>query len=188
MTTKEYQDNLYISLRSKLSELEIKNEWIAFPESTKHYSPRVDIAIGPFSIYQQNIDEYDRLINQGNIRSFLRSLYDCHKDNIAIECQNENHIEIPNFEELLIKNRNARCLLAFEIENRNSRKHIMGSLINAASLGRIGIGIAYSENTLKTFIRILKYLQFLKQVEKNTYDTTNFLIITKEQMVAILNN
>ena len=62
----------------------------------------------------------------------------------------------------------------------------MGSLINAASLGRIGIGIAYNESVKRTFLRILNYLAFLKRVEKNTYDTTNFLIITKEQLSELL--
>ena len=64
----------------------------------------------------------------------------------------------------------------------------MGIVINAASLGRIGIGIAYSDKTFRTFIRILNYLGFLKRVEKNTYDTTNFLIITKDQMTTLLND
>lgn len=62
----------------------------------------------------------------------------------------------------------------------------MGSIVNAASLGRIGIGIAYNDSVLRTFIRILAYLSLLKRVGKNTYDTTNFLIVTKEQFLTIL--
>jgi len=63
----------------------------------------------------------------------------------------------------------------------------MGSMINAASLGGIGIGIAYNDSVKRTFVRILNYLGFLKRVEKNTYNATNFLIITKEQIESILN-
>ena len=48
----------------------------------------------------------------------------------------------------------------------------MGSLINAASLGRAGIGIAYNDSVKRTFVRIMNYLRFLKRVEKNTYDYT----------------
>jgi len=39
----------------------------------------------------------------------------------------------------------------------------------------------------RTFVRILNYLGFLKRVEKNTYDATNFLILTKEQIENLLN-
>ena len=63
----------------------------------------------------------------------------------------------------------------------------MGSMINAASLGRVGIGIAYNDSVLRTFIRMLNYMGFLKRVEKNAYDTTNFLIVTKEQFQEIVN-
>ena len=187
MTTKEYQNSIYPLLQAKLNGLEVENEWTAFRGYHNHYSPRVDLAVGPFSIEsgQNKMEEYNQLVRQDNINSFLRSLYDLHVENIGSEYLNE--ITIHNFDSLLHKNQNARCFLAFEIENKNSKKHIMGSLINAASLGRIGIGIAYSEKTFRTFIRILNYLGFLKRVEKNTYDTTNFLIITKEQMITLLN-
>jgi len=182
MNSKDFQNNIYSLLQVKLDGLEVKNEWVAFPGLPNQYSPRVDIAVGPFAIEQTLIAEYNSLIIQDDIRSFLSCLYNFHRENVP------NEIVISDFDDLINKNQNARCFIAFEIENINSKKHIMGSIINAASLGRVGIGIAYSENALKTFTRILNYLSFLKQVEKNTYDTTNFLIITKEQMVAILNN
>lgn len=187
MTTREYQDSIYPLLRRKLGGLVIEDEWTAFRGFNNHYSPRVDIAVGPFSTEpgQNQIREYNRLVQQHNINSFLRGLYDLHVENIGAEVLNE--ILIPDFNNMLTKNQNARCFLAIEIENENSKKHILGSLINAASLGRVGIGIAYSVKTFRTFIRILNYLGFLKRVEKNTYDTTNFLIITKEQMTGLLN-
>jgi hypothetical protein len=60
--------------------------------------------------------------------------------------------------------------------------------VNAASLGRIGIGVAYNDRTLRTFVRLLNYLGFLKRVGKNTYKTTNFLILTKDQLESIIDN
>jgi hypothetical protein len=188
MTTKEYQNSIYPLLQAKLNGLTIEDEWTAFRGFSNHYSPRVDIAVGPFSTEpgHNQINEYNHLVRRDDINTFLRSLYDLHVTNIGEEYLNE--INIPDFDRLLTKNRNARCFLAIEIENENSKKHIMGSLINAASLGRIGIGIAYSDKTFRTFIRILNYLGFLKRVEKNTYDTTNFLVIKKDQMTALLNN
>ena len=188
MTTKDYQNNIYPLLKAKLTGLIIESEWIAFRRFKKQYSPRVDIAVGPFSTVsgQNQINEYNILIERDDINTFLRRLYDFHVTNM--ENENLNEYNIPEFGILLTKNQNARCFLAIEIENENSKKHIMGSLINAGSLGRIGIGIAYSDKTFRTFIRILNYLAFLKRVEKNTYDTSNFLVITKEQMTNLLND
>jgi hypothetical protein len=190
MTTKEYQNSICPLLQNKLPGLDINNEWISFRAHYNHYSLRVDIAVGPLSIRpgENKLEEYNHLIRQESIRFFLSDLYDLHIQNIvAFRTEVPMEYIIPDFEEVLNKNQNARCFLAIEIENQNSKKHIMGSLINAASLGRIGIGIAYSDKTLKTFIRIINYLGFLKRVEKNTYDTTNYLIVTKEQLNLILN-
>lgn len=186
MTTKEYQNIIHPLIQTKLEGLEVKKEWTAFTGYHNHYSPRVDIAVGPFSIVagQNQTHVYNQLVVDENIQSFIRQLYEIHINNIGLEVNNE--ITIPAFEDLICKNQNARCFLAIEIENENSKKHIMGSLINAASLGRIGIGVAYSEKTMRTFIRIMNYLGFLRRVEKNTYDTTNFLIISKDQMQTIL--
>ncbi|MBZ5859081.1 hypothetical protein [Flavihumibacter profundi] len=185
MTTKEYQNIIHPLIQTKLEGLEVKNEWTAFTGYRNHYSPRVDIAVGPFSMVagQNQTNDYNQLVATENINLFIRKLYHIHIENIGLEVNNE--ITIPPFEELIYKNQNARCFLAIEIENENSKKHIMGSLINAASLGRIGIGVAYTEKTMRTFIRIMNYLGFLRRVEKNTYDTTNFLIISKNQMQNI---
>ncbi|HZV69902.1 MAG TPA: hypothetical protein VFG10_10175 [Saprospiraceae bacterium] len=186
MTTKEYQNIIHPLIQNKFKGLDVKNEWVAFTGYHNHYSPRVDIAVGPFSIVagQNQIHDYNKLVASEEIKKFLIKLYQVHIENIGLAVHNE--ITIPNFEDLIYKNQNARCFLAIEIENKNSKKHNMGSLINAASLGRIGIGIAYTEKTMKTFIRIMNYLGFLKRAEKNTYDTTNFLIISKTQMQNIL--
>lgn len=188
MTTKEYQQIILPLIAQKLTGLEVRNEWTAFEGYRNHYSPRVDIAVGPFSIQPGNnqMQEYNRLIRARNVRPFLRSLFDFHVENLGEE-PFLNEVRIAAFDSLVTKNQNARCFLAIEIENENSKKHILGSLINAASLGRVGIGIAYSDKTFRTFIRILNYLAFLKRVGKNTYDTTNFLIVTKDQMTGLLN-
>ncbi len=63
----------------------------------------------------------------------------------------------------------------------------MGSLINAVSLGRIGIGLAFNDSVLRAFIRVIKYLENLKSVRENFFDTTNVLVITKEQFSTLLN-
>jgi len=186
MTSKEYQNKIHVLIKDKFPKLDVNNEWIAFKREINHYSPRVDIAVGPFSIEsgRNKRSEFNGLLNEKEIKVFLASLYKLHLKNLKSEVNPQ--FRIPELEQLIYKNHNARCFLAIEIENKNSKKHVMGSIINAASLGRIGIGIAFSNKTLKTFIRILYYLDFLKRVEKNTYDTTNFLVVTKEQMKKLL--
>lgn len=185
MTATEYQGKISSLLRQKFPNLKISKEWVAFRGVSCQYAPRVDIAIGPFSIKSNDnkIDEYDLMLSDECVDRFLHQIYNFHLENVGDDRLNE--IKIPDFEDLIHKNRNARCFLAFEIENSSSRKHIIGSVINAASLGRIGVGVAYNDRVKRTFLRILNYLAFLKRVEKNTYDTTNFLIITKDQLEQI---
>lgn len=186
MTTKQYQDVIAPLLRERLGNLEVIPEWTAFRGYNNHYSPRVDIAVGPFSVVAGNnqLATYNNLIQEAPIRQFLNDLYDLHVINIGEEVHNEIHI--PSLNRVITKNQNARCFLSIEVENKNSKKHFIGSLINAASLGRVGIGVAYNDNALRTFIRIMNYLGFLKRVEKNTYNTSNFLLVTKEQFAGVL--
>lgn len=185
-TTTPYQQTIFTLLRNNFPHAEVTNEWASFKRGMNHYSPRVDIAVGPFSVEpgRNKIYEYNMLTEETRMHAFLRHLYDRHAQNVRANLAGE--INIRPFDDVILKNLNARCFMAIEIENRNSKKHIMGSVVNAAALGRIGVGVAYTEKTFKTFIRILSYLHFLKRVEKNTYDTTNFFVITKEQMLAAL--
>jgi len=187
MTAKEFQDIIRPQIETKLETLEVISEWRAFENMPYQYSPRVDIGIGPFSVRpgRNRTVEYNQLLRQAHIEEFFKKIYDFHIENIGEEWLNE--IQIPEFDFLIQKNQNARCFCALEIENTSTKKHIMGSMINAASLGRIGIGIAYNDSVKRTFVRILNYLGFLKRVEKNTYDATNFLIITRVQIESILN-
>lgn len=186
MNAKEYQTYLKNKLIEKFPQLDINEEWRAFSGLGYQYCPRVDVAIGPFSTQpgETKIIDYNRLLRDANIDFFLKKVYNIHLQNIGDEWMNE--IIIPEYDLLIRKNQNARCLIALEIENTSTKKHIMGSLVNSASLGRIGIGVAFNESVMRTFLRIMNYLAFLKRVEKNTYDTTNFLIITKEQLRNLL--
>ena len=183
MNSKSYQNEIGYLLQNYLHPLEVKNEWIAFRNFPKQYSPRVDIAVGPFNIdpYNNQTSTYNDLLDDEKIRMFLREVYNLHKEH----CR-KNEISIPDFENLINNNQNARCFLAIEIEYRNTKKHVMGSIVNATSLGRVGIGVAYDSKTLTTFFRILKYLAYLKAVEKTTYDTSSFLIVTKEQLLELV--
>jgi hypothetical protein len=187
MTTKEYQQFIIPPIQNLIPELAIRSEWKAFNEIQEaRYSPRIDIAIGPFNVGPgPNIqDKYDNILKSNEVVSFLEQVYKFHKNNIE---KYSSLLSVPEFQEILSLNHNSRCLIAIEIENRNSRKHTLGSIINACSLGRIGIGIAFTEATSRIFSRILNYLNFLRMVDKNSYNTNNFLLLTRTQLNDICN-
>lgn len=186
MTAREYQNDLLPLIGAKFPHQEIRNEWAAFTGQIHQYSPRVDIAVGPFNVAPgPNLtDTYNQLTADDTTIHFLTAAFQFHQQNLDIALYNE--IVYPQFNHLISKNQNARCFLAFEIENKNSKKHIMGSVVNAASLGRVGIGIAFNQSTLRTFCKILNYLSFLRRVEKNSYDTTNFIVLSMEQVKQLL--
>jgi hypothetical protein len=173
-------------IETKFPGQEVKNEWTAFAGQIYQYSPRVDIAVGPFNAgpWPNLTETYNQLISNPSTIDFLTQAFEFHRRNLDINLYQE--IIHPHFNDLIYKNQNARCFIAFEIENRNSKKHMMGSVVNAASLGRIGIGIAFNESTRRAFCRILNYLGFLKRVEKNTYDTTNFIVLSVDQLNQLL--
>jgi len=116
------------------------------------YSPRLDVAIGPFNPTFQNRRDHARAIMEAN-GALIRVLLD------AVARQN------PHFYE----NSNPRCLVGIEIEDETSSKHILGGITNVSMLGRLGIVIGPSENIAK-IRRIHAYVWKLKEVEKAPLD------------------
>lgn len=172
MTEKEYQ----LVVKNALLHLyaEVETQWYPFRgQGRRIYSPAIDIAVGPFAVTERLEDRYSELLNQ--TRGFIERLIEVHNGNV--EDQNEK----TSFEEILSFNENARCLIGIEIENTGSKKHCLGDLVNASALGRLGLLIAWSPNVLRTFLRQRVYLSYLKSVGKNTFRTTNALILTREQ-------
>lgn len=153
-------------------------EWASMKDEIGLYSPRLDIAVGPFATTGTFVHEYDELMNTS--RNFITRLLDSHLKNVR-GLDNESYNL--SYDELNQKNYNARCLLAIEIENEVSRKHIIGGAVNASALGRVGIFVAWTPDKLKAAIKLSRYLEFLKSVLKNTFDTTNLLILDKNQFL-----
>ncbi len=188
----DYQQGLSDELRCILAryndDYTVVKEWRAFQNSNVYrYSPEVDIAIGPFNddnAFYNLTSVYNEIVQDDfNLKSFLEDAYHIHKVNMDAELYTD-YTEF-SFLEALDQNKNARCLIAIEIENTSTKKHIMGSIVNAASLGRIGIGIGYSNEAFRAFLRIVNYLSFLKKVEKNTYSTANFFVLSKAQFTTL---
>ena len=76
MTAKQFQDRITTQIASKLNNIQVKSEWIAFQKIPYQYSPRVDIAVGPFSTTpgENLIAEYNQLLSNKSINDFLRKI------------------------------------------------------------------------------------------------------------------
>lgn len=137
------------------------------------YCPRVDYAIGPFSI-DMEIDQNQVVISQAyeNYRDLINQLQQ--NSDFKYRCMNLNNIP--------------RCFIVIELENTTSEKHKMGSIINASALGKIGIIIAPNEKVYHNISRLRKYLEFLKGVGKIDYSPNNVLIMKQYCFIQVLSN
>ena len=155
-------------------------EWAAFSRGDDRYSPRLDLAVGPFSTTpgQRQTDEYARL--QRRQYAFPNRLW-------AFHLANERRLRPLDVQAVsLLKfalngNPNARCFLAIEIENAVSRKHLMGGIMNAVALGHLAVVVGWTEDKLRARFRARAYLHFLESVDKPTLVARNLLILSRAQ-------
>jgi hypothetical protein len=180
----EFQHILAGKLVPLFAGVPVVTEWAAMRGEQKLYSPRLDIAIGPFAVGDLvYIEEFDELLEKHD--RFLRMLYDYSVSNFSDFGEAGSIFEM---DEVLRRNRNARCFLAFEIENEVSRKHLMGGAINAAALGRIGVAVGWTGGKVKAFVKLRSYLLYLASVGKNTFNPYNLLVLSKDQLEAAVLN
>lgn len=164
--TEKYQDKITKLLSKIFGELNVEKEWDVAKKSQDDftrslYCPRIDIAVGPFNItmdVENNIEE----INNAHMKfhSFIEGL------------------KIISGTGLAAYNENPRCFMAIEIEKGRTRKHMLGDIINASSIGKIGIIVPWDDKAYNAFERIKRYLD-LKTVKKTSYGPKNLLIIRK---------
>jgi hypothetical protein len=57
----------------------------------------------------------------------------------------------------------------------------MGGIMNAVSLGHLGIAIGWSDEKVRAMFRARAYLHFLESVDKPTLLVRNLLILSREQ-------
>lgn len=175
-TLKEYQLDIARRLKHAFGSVDVNYEWRSFDSRAEAYAPRLDIAVGPFATgSSQFIGEFDALGRRH--RSMVSALWRSHISNVGRE-----HVGPQSRESLDSANLNARCFLAVEIENRGSRKHMLGGAVNAAALGRIGVVVGWDVGTLRALVRLRRYLEFLRLVGKSSFGTKNLLIVSPEQL------
>ncbi|NOT08802.1 MAG: hypothetical protein HOP28_11415 [Gemmatimonadales bacterium] len=177
---REDQRLLAQGLKQRFGDVDVILEWAALSNQRDTYSPRVDIAVGPFAIDTRHEAQYDHLEHMHH--DFLFRLHAAFAQNVATL----DHDGVSDLESMSNLNRNARCFLAIEVEGSGSRKHTLGGAVNAAALGRIGISVACSNGELKKLLRMRRYLRFLQAAGKNTFDTMNLLVVTREQFARVL--
>src|SRR5439155_18060309 len=131
----------------------VTSEWRALATEPGLYSPRVDIAVGPFAVERRQEEDYDALAQQH--RAFLVQLHSSFSENVRSRRIDD---VVSDIEDVCNLNRNARCFLAVEVEGSGSRKHTMGGAINAAALGRVGISVACSCAELNKLLKMRLYL------------------------------
>jgi len=135
-------------------------DWLRFGDI---YAPRPDIAIGPFNIEEgTNISQINNVFNQQMI--FF------------------NQLGISNFSFSI----NPRCLIAIEIENSNKGKYMLGNIINASLLGKIGIILTLREEFYNVAKSICNYLNGAFERKKIGCNPSNIAIMRYEELRRFL--
>ena len=164
MTAAEYQRTVRLALEKSFPD-RVRDEWSVAKEATdrmtrdvKRYAPRVDVAVGPFSITPGREDEIASELLPDMMRARLVGRQ---------------------------PNPNPRCLLAIEIVFSGSSKHIMGDILNAGALGLYGIVIG-RQDVMAKIDRIGEYLQVLAELKKLPALSRNVLLISVEDFNEVL--
>ena len=125
------------------------------------YAPRVDVAVGPFSIVPGRPEAIDEAL----IPLKIRSTFDGRPSN-------------PN----------PRCLLAIEVCYSGSSKHIMGDMLNAGALGLFGFVVGGDARHMAKIQRIGRYLDVLAYLGKVPWLFRNVVAVSTAELDALLTN
>ena len=190
---KIFQEEMVEKLQLLFNQEEVVASWRPFVgEGRRIYQPIVDIAVGPFATEGQYIKEYNELVEDKmnlidrwatNFQSNWNKVIGDHYF-AAPPPRPANHLDFLDSS----SNQNARCFMAIELENETTRKHLMGSIVNAGALGRLGLLITWQDKVLRAAIRMRQYFTFLSRVKKRTFDMSGVLILTAEQFAASLDS
>ena len=183
----KFQKTVHNHLMNIFGEDNLRYEWDVSRESRdalnrdfypdrELYCPRLDIAVGDFNI-DGNIEHNNRKIKE---------TAELHRDLIYRLWKNSES-QITPFEEFMLhRNKNPRCLLAIEIENSGSSKHMIGNIANVSIIGSIGVVIPFINKKLSLCRRIKNYIQYVTRVQKIEKVFQNVLIVEKEKFMRII--
>jgi len=135
------------------------------------YSPRIDYAIGPFNLDQDrdvNVERINHAFNEH--RPLIRKIV------------SEG---LGNLEGMSYFNSNPRVFMAIEEENKTSRKHRLGGILNASALGKVGILVGASDEAYWSAFKIKRYLDYLRRY-KSVVLALNVAVIPRPKFIEIL--
>ncbi len=115
----------------------------ALARSRLRYAPRLDLAVGPFSVQQGNRG-HEMMTEFASTAP--RKLRDFTRTNLG-------------------KNGNPRCAMAIEISFSGSSKHMLGDIANASMIGLYGFVIA-NDGQIGKLKRILEYVNAVQALGK----------------------
>lgn len=182
-TVRDYQDAVTRKPAAVFSDAPTQKEWRT-EFGAIHYSPRLDIAVGPFATGSLRLESaYNRMAVRHH--DLLQALHSRHRHNVDGHGGPNTVLE---FDQMLEQNPNARCFLAIEIENKVTRKHLMGGALNASSLGRIAVVVGWTPDKVKALVKLRSYMLLLGRVGKPSFDASNLLILAPDQLWTELTN
>lgn len=164
------QTQVYEKLITLFNRADIEPSWYIDKDADDNYNakglyrPVLDLAIRPFNTDKNRLDNI-MAINDACTR--YQSIIDKLIANGNLD---------------IAFNSNPRCFIAIECEDKNSRKHMLGSIINASALGKIGILIGMSDASYRTLIRLREYMRFLSEQKDDVINyPKNSVILSVEE-------
>ncbi len=179
--TKAYQNKVIPVLKRIFGEHNVRKEWDVAKDAQDDYTrelycPRIDVAVGPF-----NIDD-----NVGSNNLKIESALVRHKPLLA-RVASLSEMKVGGIDEFLaMRNRNPRCLLGIEIENSGTRKHRFGDIANASIMGAVGIVVPLNQETLNSFVKLLKYISFVTNAGKLRPSFNNVVVLSRTNFLKLL--
>lgn len=139
------------------------------------YSPIPDISVGPFafldySFANWDVDNYIKLLRIDRVNRLIKST--------------EGNGQVLSNYNITDGNQNPRCLIAFELEKGNDKKHILGSITNCSIMGKVGIYIDYDTIRLDKFFRFVN--EMIKREKASRYWFQNVIFISKDDFDEVL--
>lgn len=166
-------------LINNFGETSVQKEWSSFGGRRDIYSPKLDIAVGPFATEEMLVEEYREKLNENKTK--IEKLINIHNVNIDEHHSTYQRRNKVTFDSILGSNPKSRCFLGVEIENQVTRKHIIGGIINVTSLSRIAILIPGTDEKYKAMLNMRNYLSFLNQRKELQFNISNLLILKPDQ-------
>ena len=180
--TEEYQRRAFDKLERLFGEGNVEKEWDVGKGSQDSltrelYCPRIDLAVGPFNTNRHMIEQSQEEIEHAisHYRQILQRLFSHSEERTG---------SIGEF--LGVRNRNPRCFIAIEIEHSGTRKHMLGDIANASIMGAIGIVVPLTDEKMRGFKKMKKYVEFATTVGKLRPSFRNVLIVSKDRFLEVL--